>query len=590
MKKALGILVIMITIFSSVVLAVNYTDLSTEHWAYKPIKEMTEKGILSGYPDGSFAPDNVITRAEFAKILVLALNLNQSSSNVVFDDVSENYWAYNYIQIASRYLSGYTNGTSVLYMPDDNAVREDMAVAIVNAAGLQNMSYNLSSLNKFSDKDLISENIKKYVAIAVENGLMNGNADGTFNPKGGLTRAEVSMLITNTMEELEKIAINDIDKNEIELPSFKYDEETGTINLGQDWQEYYYSYNTKNKISQMYEPKQRELSYRENGEIGINFSGNYVFVISKRDTSVYKTVKISNPFKGILFDFEQGEIDLGSKWGKYLYAYTYSPVNESSPNKYIPSQRVLKYNGKSGNEYEDGYKLNDHFQESEGVYITVYLRNNPKLYINQRITAEDIELYRMNVLNLPNQNIQISDIEYDEETGTINLGQDWQEYYYSYNTKNEISQMYEPKQRELSYRENGEIGKNFSGNYVFVISKEDTSIYQTIKVSNPFSGISFDFEQGEIDLGSKWGKYLYAYTYSPVNESSPNKYIPSQRVLKYNGKSGNEYKDGYEINGQFQESEGIYITVYLRNNPKLYINRLITAEDISLFRKNVFGN
>ena len=209
MKNYLIFLMLLIVSCSSVAFAKTYTDLPTNHWAYVAINEMTENGILTGYPDGTFAPDKTITRAEFAKILVLALNLQGNSNNVTFNDVNSNHWAYNYINVASNYLSGFSNGTSLLYMPDSVAVREDMAVAVVNAVGLQNSNYDLNTLNKFSDKDSISENLKKYIAIAVENDLMNGNADGTFNPKGGLTRAEVSKLITNAIGKLEKVVIND---------------------------------------------------------------------------------------------------------------------------------------------------------------------------------------------------------------------------------------------------------------------------------------------------------------------------------------------------------------------------------------------
>lgn len=209
MKKILVLLVVTIAILSCNVFAASFSDLTSEHWAYKPISDMTEKGILNGYPDGSFKPNKSITRAEFAKILVNTLNLtSDSSNNIQFKDVPEEHWAHNYIKVASKYLTGYQNGSEYLYMPDSATVREDMALAIVTAMGLNNSEYKIDTLNKFSDKGLISESLKKYVAIAAENGLMNGNADGTFNPKGNLTRAEVCQLMLNALNNLEKIAMN----------------------------------------------------------------------------------------------------------------------------------------------------------------------------------------------------------------------------------------------------------------------------------------------------------------------------------------------------------------------------------------------
>ena len=212
MKKGFSLLIVVILLLTSVVFAKGFIDLDSTHWAYEPIVEMSEKGILNGYPDGTFLPSKSITRAEFAKILVLTLDLNGPATTNTFSDVKPDFWGYEYINIASNYLSGYKNGNEIKFLPNDAAVREDIAVAVVVAAGLQNAEYDLDTLNRFSDKEEISENLRKYIAIAVENNLMQGNANGTFRPKGKLTRAEVCKLMMNTTEELEKIAIADQNK------------------------------------------------------------------------------------------------------------------------------------------------------------------------------------------------------------------------------------------------------------------------------------------------------------------------------------------------------------------------------------------
>ena len=202
MKKSIILITLMLTIITSTVFATNFKDLTESHWAYEPVMQMYQKGILNGYPDGTFAPSQSITRAEFAKILVLTLDLKENSQQNVFADVDPTFWGYNYIKIASNYLSGYTNGKTVMFLPNEAAVREDVAVAVVIASGLQDATYNLNTLNRFLDKDEISENFKKYVAIAVENNLMQGNEDGKFNTKGKLTRDEVCQLMVNATTEL----------------------------------------------------------------------------------------------------------------------------------------------------------------------------------------------------------------------------------------------------------------------------------------------------------------------------------------------------------------------------------------------------
>ena len=152
--------------------------------------------------------------------MVLSLNLkDEANRNVFFNDVDSSHWSYDYVRVASNYLSGYTNGSQIYFKPDEQAVREDMALAIVMATNLQNKQYSLKTLDIFSDENSISESFKKYVAIAVENNLMRGNADGTFNPKGSLTRAEVSQLMLNTTKQLKNIAMvdeNNLDKKQEE--------------------------------------------------------------------------------------------------------------------------------------------------------------------------------------------------------------------------------------------------------------------------------------------------------------------------------------------------------------------------------------
>jgi len=211
MKKFVLCLIFIIVISLSCVYASNFSDLSQEHWAYEAVNKMVELNIVNGYPDGTFKPQGKITRAEFAKILVLSLGLEEKS-NVEFTDVKSDYWGYDYIKIASNYLTGYNNNGKLIFLPDMQAVREDMAVAIVIAQNLQNATYDLETLDRFTDKNEISKDLQKYIAIAVENGLMKGNADGTFNPQGELTRAEASQLILNTLEVKEKIAINELEK------------------------------------------------------------------------------------------------------------------------------------------------------------------------------------------------------------------------------------------------------------------------------------------------------------------------------------------------------------------------------------------
>jgi hypothetical protein len=104
------------------------------HWAENNIKEMVTLGVISGYPDSSFRPDAPITRAEFATFLVKAMIKSMGytlEAERGFDDTSE-HWAALYIASAFSYgvVSGYDDKT---FGPDDTINREQMAAMLVRA-------------------------------------------------------------------------------------------------------------------------------------------------------------------------------------------------------------------------------------------------------------------------------------------------------------------------------------------------------------------------------------------------------------------------------------------------------------------------
>lgn len=172
----------------------HFKDIDQSHWAYNAIMEMVEKGILDGFDDGTFRPNDALTREQFAKILALAMNAPQNETYTVFADVSEGDWAFPYIVAVGEYLKVYETEGRLYFYGKEPAVREDMATAIVKAKGLEGETPNLSLLDKFLDQDEISSILRGSIAIAIENKIMEG--DGKyFYPQETLTRAEACALI-----------------------------------------------------------------------------------------------------------------------------------------------------------------------------------------------------------------------------------------------------------------------------------------------------------------------------------------------------------------------------------------------------------
>ncbi|MDH7478605.1 MAG: S-layer homology domain-containing protein [Syntrophomonadaceae bacterium] len=194
----------------------RFEDLSYEHWAYKQILDLVERGVLAGYPDRTFKPGNTVTRAEFAKMMVLALDLPVRECDSSFVDIKDSHWACSYLEAAKYYLTGYRTSAGDYFRPSTPAVREDMAVALVKALGYEDAEVDEGSL-PFADSWQISPNLRKYVAIAVKYNIMQGDQKGnqrTFRPQDPLKRAEAAVLLAKVMaiSQGQKVTYGDDEK------------------------------------------------------------------------------------------------------------------------------------------------------------------------------------------------------------------------------------------------------------------------------------------------------------------------------------------------------------------------------------------
>lgn len=174
-----------------------FIDVPKSYWAFDYIMEMVNREVLSGYPNGYFYPDNTITRAEFSKIMCVASNITVNKVNsTTYKDVKPTDWYASYVEAGKHYLSGYISDGEKYYLPEQNALREDIAVALVKLKGYDTSIYDESVLKAmFTDYKSISEDARKYVSVAVENGLISGYDDNTFRGQNTVTRAEAATLL-----------------------------------------------------------------------------------------------------------------------------------------------------------------------------------------------------------------------------------------------------------------------------------------------------------------------------------------------------------------------------------------------------------
>lgn len=178
---------------SSTALAAIPSDIGG-HWAQGTIIQWTSKGYISGYEDGTFKPDNSITRAEFVRLVNQSMGYTKTG-NVYFSDVSSSYWGYNDIQkgVAAGYVRGDGNGK---FRPNDPVSRQEAAVMISQICGL---GQDYSAAAKYTDYRYIPSWAAGYVGAVSKAGIMSGYPDGDFKGDRYLSRAEAVIALDKAL-------------------------------------------------------------------------------------------------------------------------------------------------------------------------------------------------------------------------------------------------------------------------------------------------------------------------------------------------------------------------------------------------------
>ncbi|MDO5725327.1 MAG: S-layer homology domain-containing protein [Tissierellia bacterium] len=176
---------------------VQYIDMKG-HWSNNYVQVVTDSNIMNGYTDGTFKPNNNITRAEFYRIINQLAELKKTYT-VTFQDVKKSDWFYN--EVAKGIKAGYILPTTGNLNPNRDITRQE-AMYIIG------FMYELAPIPEeievFGDKDLLKEETKGYVGALCHYGIVNGYPDGNFKPNDPITRGEISKIINLLFDKLQK--------------------------------------------------------------------------------------------------------------------------------------------------------------------------------------------------------------------------------------------------------------------------------------------------------------------------------------------------------------------------------------------------
>lgn len=171
--------------------AANLTDIAG-HWAESYIEYGVEAGYISGYEDGTFLPDKTVSRAEFSKMINNAVKLSATGdAKAEFADVASNDWFFNEVKKAENagYIGGYEDGT---FRPNNTVSRQEAAVML---SRMVLPVTERADAESFNDSNMIDSWAKDSVSMIAAKGYIKGDENKNFNPKGALTRSQAAKLI-----------------------------------------------------------------------------------------------------------------------------------------------------------------------------------------------------------------------------------------------------------------------------------------------------------------------------------------------------------------------------------------------------------
>ncbi|WP_210090096.1 InlB B-repeat-containing protein [Paenibacillus turicensis] len=167
------------------------------HWSKQAVNDMGSRLIIKGTDETNFQPNATITRAELAAIMIRALGLSESGNGSKFTDVNASDWYAGAVAKAVEYglIEGYNNGT---FAPNQSITRQEALVILTRAikiAGLETDGANVESLlSKFADQAEVASWAKQAMAVGVKHNLVEGSAEG-LRPAEKLTRAETAAIV-----------------------------------------------------------------------------------------------------------------------------------------------------------------------------------------------------------------------------------------------------------------------------------------------------------------------------------------------------------------------------------------------------------
>ena len=188
----------------------SFADVSPtrDAWCYTQVMQASEAGLMNGYGSSLFGKNDPITRGQMVQILYNYYG-EDCGTNSGFSDVPSSVWYAKAVTWASKkgVVSGYSNGT---FGPDNQLTREQMVTILYNVAGRP--ATNTSALAQFNDRGQVAAYAVNGFSWAVSNKVVSGTSNTTLSPRGTATRAQVAVILIRYLENVEGVQFPDVNE------------------------------------------------------------------------------------------------------------------------------------------------------------------------------------------------------------------------------------------------------------------------------------------------------------------------------------------------------------------------------------------
>ncbi len=184
----------------------TFTDVPATHWAYTAVEKASEAGLMNGYGGTLFGQNDPITRGQMVQILYNYYG-EDCGTNSGFSDVPASAWYAKAVTWASKkgVVSGYSNGT---FGPDNQLTREQMVTILYNVAGKPATNYSI--MDNYKDREQVASYAVNGFAWALWKNMVSGTSARTLSPRSTATRAQVAVILVRYLENVEGVKFPEV--------------------------------------------------------------------------------------------------------------------------------------------------------------------------------------------------------------------------------------------------------------------------------------------------------------------------------------------------------------------------------------------